>query len=303
MQLKTIRKNIEAKMNAWLETIPDGLRERVRESLLVSGGSITSMLLNEKVNDYDVYLQDRVVLFDLVKHYLGDKFEVLDGGKRDEYMKGLGEDYKNPSVNLDTHNAWPVLSVRNLKPEQVKIMVQGGKKLNEDVKDEDRNFTPVFISPNAISFSNDVQLVSRFSGTPDEIHKSFDFIHATNYFTFKDGLVTNIKALESVISRQLMYQGSLYPITSVIRMRKFIKRGWNINAGEILKMCMQVSELNLSDPNILEEQLIGVDIAYFEKLVSILRGIDPEKINASYIAEIIDRVFAQHDGDPETEVM
>ena len=33
----------------------------------------------------------------------------------------------------------------------------------------------------------------------------------------------------------------------MIRTRKFLKRGWHINAGQYLKMCFQISELDLSD--------------------------------------------------------
>ena len=69
MQVKTIQKVIVKKMNEWLETISDkNLRQRVKDNLLVSGGSIASMLLGQKVNDFDVYLQDRKVLAHLVKH-------------------------------------------------------------------------------------------------------------------------------------------------------------------------------------------------------------------------------------------
>jgi hypothetical protein len=58
MQIRTIQNNIKAKMEEWLETINDTtLRKDVRKNLLVSGGSITSMLLNEPVNDYDVKIR------------------------------------------------------------------------------------------------------------------------------------------------------------------------------------------------------------------------------------------------------
>jgi hypothetical protein len=94
-------------------------------------------------------------------------------------------------------------------------------------------------------------------------------VHAT-YFTFEEGLVTNVAALESILTKSLRYQGS-YPLTSVIRMKKFIQRGWTVNAGEILKMLFQVSELDLKNIEVLEEQLIGVDVAYFSLLITVLR--------------------------------
>ena len=61
----------------------------------------------------------------------------------------------------------------------------------------------------------------------------------------------------------------------------------------------QISELDLKNPNILEEQLIGVDVAYFAQLIEILRNVSPEKITSSYINEIIDRVFNTADEDIE----
>jgi hypothetical protein len=71
MQIKTINKIISKKMNEWLDTISDeSLREKVKESLLVSGGCITSMLLKIPVNDYDVYIQDMNVLKELAEYYL-----------------------------------------------------------------------------------------------------------------------------------------------------------------------------------------------------------------------------------------
>ena len=124
-------------------------------------------------------------------------------------------------------------------------------------------------------------------------------MHATSYFTFKDGLVTNIAALESILTRTLKYQGSYYPVTSIIRAKKFIKRGFNIGAGELLKIMFQISQLDLSNPDVLEEQLIGVDVAYFEILIKALRGkfsSDEEfKLNTKYFNKLVDKIFNEND--------
>ena len=166
-------------------------------------------------------------------------------------------------------------------------------------------YRPQYFSPNAISLSNDLQIVLRFWGTPEQIHETFDYVHATNYYTTKDGLVTNLKAIESLLTKQLKYQGSHYPLTSIIRSKKFIKRGFNMGAGEYLKMIYQVSLLDLNNPDVLEEQLIGVDVAYFAALIAILRGkfdVDPFfKMTMEYLVGIIDEVFERHQ-DTEEEV-
>ena len=77
----------------------------------------------------------------------------------------------------------------------------------------------------------------------------------------------------------------------MIRMRKFVGRGWTINAGQILKAAMQVSALDLTDIKVLEDQLTGVDAAYFLEVLDKLRENDPEKVNHAYLVEIIDRMF------------
>ena len=298
MQTKTIQKIITAKLNEWLDSIADvDLRAKVKDNTLLSGGSITSMFQNIEVNDYDIYINDIDVLLSLAKYYTAPFIgvvEILDGRNKRELIADLMLTQCVSDVN--DLGGIEAISILNLKEDQVKLYFPskiGGARVNEDKKKEDLYYQPVFFSQNAISLSNDIQIVLRFHGDNEEIHKTFDFIHATNYFTFKDGLVTNIKALESIITKQLLYQGSQYPLTSIIRMKKFIKRGWNISAGEILKIMFQISELDLKNPNVLEDQLIGVDVAYFGKLIEVLRGVDPVKITSPYLNQIIDRVFNQ----------
>ena len=346
MQVKTIQKVIVKKMNEWLETISDkNLRQRVKDNLLVSGGSIASMLLGEKVNDFDVYLQDRKVLADLVKYYISgfDNIRMFDGHNKEELKKS------NDYAKGDRYTNYYTTAVNTLKEQQLKLYFEnkaGGFRTHnadiakEYVNDEDRidsdvkeafeeiiedtlqemgsslipdaekpaenqkqkKYLPAYFSPNAISLTDDIQIVLRFWGTPAQIHETFDFVHATNFFTFATGIVTNIQALEALLARTLRYQGSHYPLTSIIRAKKFMKRGWRISAGEYLKIMMQISKLDLSDPDILEEQLIGVDVAYFEILITALRNkMDRdslEKLDDSYIFEMIDRIF---NGEGEVE--
>lgn len=304
MQIKTIQKVISNKLTEWLNTITDEkLRSDLKNNILVSGGSITSMLLNEPVNDYDVYIKDVNILKRLVEYYISpfSEIKILDGRNKNSLVEKILDDYKfNDSVRtIDDINSNYAVNLRNLKEDQIKLWFDTNdscKKVELD-KESEKKYTPLFFSPNAISLSDDLQIVIRFHGDNEAIHKTFDFIHATNYFTFEQGLVTNKEALESIITKQLKYQGSLYPVTTIIRMKKFIKRGWNINAGEMLKAMFQISELDLKNPDILEEMLIGVDIAYFGKLIEILRGVEnlESKITSQYLNTIIDRVFNEYD--------
>lgn len=73
----------------------------------------------------------------------------------------------------------------------------------------------------------------RFHGDPAEIHENYDFVHCTNYWTSWERRVTlNQQALECIMTKELRYIGSKYPVASVFRVRKFIERGWTIGAGQ-----------------------------------------------------------------------
>jgi len=161
--------------------------------------------------------------------------------------------------------------------------------------EEKEKYRPVFLSTNAITLSDSIQIVVRFYGDAKDIHENYDFSHCTNYWTFEEGVVLRQEALESLMAKQLYYQGSKYPVCSVIRTRKFIKRGWHINAGQYLKMCFQISQLDLTDIDVLEDQLVGVDSAYFMHLIEGLRSKqehDPNfKVEEHYITSIIDKIF------------
>jgi len=303
MKTKTIAKVLKNKLNEWLDSIEnETLRTDVKKNLLVSGGSIASMLLREDVNDYDIYIQDMDVLVRLAEYYAKDK--ILDGRRRLEYLKNdfPDIDHDNP-IGRDGFKfvAEQYIRLSNLKSDQVKLNINGaGERIEQE---KDTHYLPVFFSQNAISLSDDIQIVLRFNGTPEEIHKTFDFIHATNYFTFDEGLVLNKEALESLLTRNLSYQGSLYPVTSMIRVKKFVSRKWTINAGELLKMMFQISELDLTDIETLEEQLIGVDVAYFSTLVNALRNVEKKKITSSYINTLIDKIFNNYDGDEDEKIV
>lgn len=302
MQIKTIKKVITLKLEDWLSTITDeGLRKDVKGSLLVSGGCITSMLQKQPVNDYDIYLMDMDVLYRLANYYRPN--QVLDGRLKDRYIKDRYPKYDpaEPYMHDGSDEEYrPEMLVRllSLKPDQIKLDINSeGVRIEKEDINPALKYQPAFFSQNAISLTDDIQIVLRFSGTPEKIHSTFDFIHATNYFTFKEGLVTNLAAMESILTHTLSYQGSFYPLTSIIRMKKFISRGWTINAGEILKIMFQISDLNLRDIVVFEEQLIGVDVAYFSTLIEIIRGVPEEKMTGSYLNSIIDKVFNEYDGE------
>jgi hypothetical protein len=161
----------------------------------------------------------------------------------------------------------------------------GAAKLNQ--------YRPLFISTNAITLSDQVQLITRFYGTIEDIHRNFDFVHCQCAWSQRDGLVLPPDALESLLSGRLKYSGSLYPLCSLIRTRKFVSRGWTAPASVFIKAAYQAAKLDLNDIEVWRDQLTGVDSAYFIELMDILtREKESGKvIDGAYVVALIDRMM------------
>jgi hypothetical protein len=310
MKSKTIKALLAKKFNSFAGSIEDeAVRKLVEKNTIITGGCIASMLLGEKINDFDLYFTDHATTKAVAEYYV-KRFEVKkrngipcaisvddsegrirvvvksagvasdDGAEADyQYFKGSPEGAGGEYVGEVMSDAGDIEDAREETHEAA-------------LNTEGADYRPVFMSTNAITLSDKIQIVLRFYGAADAIHENYDFVHCTNYWTSKDGELTlRQPALESLMCRELRYVGSKYPVCSVIRLRKFIRRGWVINAGQILKMLMQVAELDLTDPAVLQDQLTGVDSAYFIELMSKVKEKDPLKVNAAYLVEIIDRMF------------
>lgn len=310
MKAKTIKAVLAKKFKAFTASIEDAsVRKAVEENSIITGGCIASMLLGERINDFDLYFTNHSTAKAVAQYYV-DRFKVSKrngipcsivvddtDGRVSVVIKSAGiasedgaeEPYRYFEGRPDDEAGGYVGEVMSDTGE-IEDTYQETEAVALD--NDDADFRPVFMSTNAVTLSGKVQIVLRFYGKADEIHKNYDFVHCTNYWTSKDGKLTlRPDALEALLSRELRYVGSLYPVCSIIRLRKFLKRGWVVNAGQILKMVMQVSELDLTDPVVLQDQLTGVDSAYFIQLMGRLKERDPDKVNSAYLCEVIDRLF------------
>ena len=157
-------------------------------------------------------------------------------------------------------------------------------------------YRPVFISSNAITLSGGIQLVLRFYGAPETILKNFDFVHTTCYWESATGkAVVNEAALLSMMCRQLHYVGSLYPLCALIRTRKFVARGWTAPASVFLLASQQCCRLDWNKLSTWEDQLVGVDTAYYQQLLDQLARdkADGMHVDATYVVALVERMERQ----------
>lgn len=324
------RKHINAQLcrmfDDFVSSIEDEeIKTLIKDGTIITGGAIVSLLQGDKPHDYDLYFKDFKTCY-RVADYFVKKFNSISCNGKTANIKIQDADFMYRDKTWEHEGKWIDYSkaesqVLESKEPRIKIFISsegvtGNIDETEDESyiddemqtniepttdidkelEEKPRYIPKFLTSNAISLSGKVQLVIRFYGEPNKLHENYDFVHCTNYWTSCDRKVTlKQEALESIINKELLYVGSKYPLCSIIRTRKFINRGWTINAGQYLKMCMQLNELNLKDISVLEDQLVGVDSAYFSMLINVLqkkKEDDPNfEVNNSYVAAIIDKIF------------
>jgi len=330
MQKKLIKSILTNKIKGWADHVEKenkAVADTIRNETIVLGGAISSMLTNNPVNDYDVYFKTRDGAKRIIEYYVR-KFQAAQKEKNkktendidtpiiltETKIKPLGfKVHIKSSGVFDTENDKAYRYFESESPEvteqyfgnvdenlSVAADMQdpdtSTKVASEQVKETNNKYAPVYVTQNAITLTGKLQIVTRFYGEPEEIIKYFDFEHCKQWYTSWDRqLHLTVEALECLMNKRLVYTGSEFPICSVFRIRKFLERGYRINAGQILKMAMQISHLDLTDPRVLEEQLIGVDHAYFQELLNELikkkEADGADKIDETYLVQLIDKYF------------
>ena len=327
MNRKRIEKVLTKKHEEFVATIKDEkVKKLVNENSIITGGAIVSLFQGEKVNDFDYYFTNKETCLEVAKYFVADFIKknprrlipmVTETGDRiaikvqsagvvsEVDTSGSYEYFETREQNEGTDYLEDVTS--NIEPEEINANDAERSRKPYNVGETNVNvlerpnapkdpYRPVFMSSNAITLSDDIQLVIRFYGDPETIHDNYDFLHCTNYWLSSDKKVhVNPDALECILTKELKYNGSKYPLASIIRTRKFIQRGWRINAGQFFKMGYQVSKLNLDSIEVLRDQLVGVDSAYFAEVISAIdkkRTNDPDwKLDNTYLITLIDKIF------------
>lgn len=288
MNAKNIRRHLRKKLDDWIAHIDDEIVASVaKDHAIVTGGALVSLLNGEEPHDYDIY------------------FTTLSACKTvaEYYAKKWNESTKGTAVEIKCDN------------DRVRCFIRSKGATSEDEDDdelpcaeeetEDKpekeekgkpKYRPRFFSTNAISLSDKIQIVIRFCGPVQEIHTNYDFVHCTCSYNYKTDTVTlPSEALTAIINKELVYIGSKYPLASVVRTRKFLNRGWHINAGQYVKMCLQICKLDLYDLDVFKDQLTGVDSAYFESAISAMQNIQSEnpdfRPDETYLFDIINKIF------------
>ena len=314
MLIKTMKQLLDKKINKWLNSIKSPeVKAAIRKDLIITGGCMTSMIKNTDINDFDCYFRTKettmlvaqyyaelwnkskhhgttrtVTVVDCDKRYPEDAIRFFDVGRVKIFIESEGI-VGNPEL-ANSNEELGIDSTMDMVSEIDET------KADKIIEKEKRSYYPVFMSSNAITLSDKIQLIVRFYGEPDKIHDTFDFDHTKAYYDyFLREIVIPQSVWECATNMTLRYTGSKYPVCSMFRLRKFINRGWKINAGQMLKIALQISDLDLTDVDVLEDQLIGVDSSYFMQLIEQFRNMKKADgkfdLTRGYIETVIDKIF------------
>ena len=300
MNAKNIKKHLNTKLRDWISSIDDDtVKQAIKENSIITGGALVSLLSGEPVHDYDVYFRTKETVITVAKYYVDkwnsahDRKVSLLWGEALESATGMDEGRvrifaRSSGVAEDkTEQPLPFESDENGEPTD---------EASAESNAEKGKYYPRFLTSNAITLSDKVQIVIRFYGKVEDIHKNYDFAHCTcSWSSWNNEVNLPVKALECIINKELYYVGSKYPLCSIVRTRKYIERGYHINAGQYVKMAMQLNELDLKDVKVLEDQLMGVDTAYFEMMINAIQvkmeESGEQKVDSTYVIELINKLF------------
>lgn len=269
-KIQEIKEKLRKAADDFFASIQD---EKIRELFIkysfIAGGAVASLALDEEPNDYDFYFKNVDACYEAVKYFMeqmGAEMECRDVVKKED------------GVSL--------------------FVSHGIYKVDRN----DTKYQPLAVTANAFSFSNGVQFVMRFAASPEKITKNFDFVHAKGIYDYaEDKLIISEDTENAINSKRLVFTGSVYPLASLIRTRKFVSRGWKVNAGQYLKISLQLNQLDLSDPMVLREQLVGVDLFHFANFLEKLETIGMDKIDfdsrSDDLFDMIDEAFIRNEED------
>ena len=297
MNSKNIKKHLNNKLRDWISHIDDeNIKDILKNNVIVTGGALVSLLTGETLHDYDVYFRTKEACLAVATYYVNKWNKAHpekpvsvrvneETGKIDCFVssKGIADEDEENANSISYNFASTEEEIEEALAEEQDS--EGGEK-----------YRPRFITSNAITLSHKIQIVIRFYGEVEEIHKNYDFAHCTcAWSSWNNEIFLPQKALECIINKELYYIGSKYPLCSIIRTRKYLERGYHINAGQYVKMCMQLNELDLKDVKVLEDQLTGVDTTYFQMMVEALQkhmeATGESRVDSAYAMELINKLF------------
>lgn len=221
----------------------------LRHFAFVAGGAVVSAVRGEEPNDLDVFFTNPDACARVVRALL----EIMCRGGTAPKVEIFGD-----RVTLS----------EGVTRSGVEVLDDGQEVIR--VADNPRPGTPILATRNALTLAGGYQLVLVKTGPAEQVMETFDWRHCRMAYEPSPAaglpvgnLILDPAAVLCATRRVLEFCGSAYPLASLLRMRKYVERGWTAGAGEVLKMALALAGARLDLPANLQTQLWGVDIGAY----------------------------------------
>lgn len=150
----------------------------------------------------------------------------------------------------------------------------------------DKNYTFKFKSENAFSYEKNnqkYQLIRKYCDLDNEsLLNKFDFTICMGLYDFELlNFYLKEEFLPDVSRKELVFNPlAEYPIASLYRIKKYMKRGYSISGTEIIKIGLSIHNLKLENYRDLKNQLMGIDTLFLKELTDLM--MTPEYADKKY---------------------
>lgn len=124
-------------------------------------------------------------------------------------------------------------------------------------------------------------VMSDLFGDPETIFNYYDFTVCMAAYQFcedgkEEGFVFGDDFFKHIGQRRLVFHtGTMFPICSMLRVMKYIKKGFFITGMELLKVGLAIHSLKIKTYADLRRQLQGIDTAFLSDLTSDMKEGEP----------------------------
>jgi len=140
------------------------------------------------------------------------------------------------------------------------------------------------------------QMICAVFGSPEEVIKQFDFTMSMAAWIPQTGeFIMDEYFLKHCSQKRLVFNiNAQYPICSMWRAVKFIKRGWKLPAIDCIKLALKINNLDFKNKGELKRQLMGIDTSFLRELTDALEN---DKEGAYDFGEAIEKISTLLDED------
>jgi hypothetical protein len=247
-------------LDEWIVSVADPeLARCLRAEAYIAGGAIASLLSEEPVQDYDVYVRQAATAQALQAYYAA-------------FFR------RHPAPAHDPQQPF-ALATEPTVP-----------------------CRPLTMTTHAVYLSTRIQLMTSFYGEPAWMVSLYDYEHCTGYYTASERqLVVSAAARQAITTRTLRYRpGAYFPLLSLLRLPKFIARGYTIELGQLFQLALTVAGEGLGERGWLRQLLglLGEKDSRFLEALAVAEALPDGPLDQAALAAVLQAVLAPAQAPP-----